>query len=250
MARKPYTMTQDLEIEKNLAVSGANIMNNAIVLGTFANASDYTLGGDLVLDTPTKIDKPDIYESNFVFTNDTLLASEFDITTGVVGLGTNVVLGHANVLTTGATTNDLENTIGEAKWLRANLCEMTAIFNIDDITDVNFDIGFYIDANNHVLLAFDTATDTNLMLQVTAAGSAERIDTGVPPVNGTDVKMKLIVAADGTPTLYLDDVLIDLSTLTEKMVAAAHKSHWMAETLVVAGAARVMTVSYVKIAQA
>lgn len=250
MARKPYKMTQDLEIVKNLAISGSNTMNDAFVQGTFTNASDYTLGGDLILETPTEIDKPDIYESNFVFTNDTLLASEFDVTTGVVGLGTNVVTGHANVLTTGATTNDLENTIGAAKWTRAKLCEMTAIFNIDDITDVNFDIGFYIDANNHVLLAFDTATDTNLMLQVTAAGSAERIDTGVPPVNGTDIKMKVVVAADGTPTLYLDDVEIDLSTLTEKMVATAHKARWLAETLVVAGAARVFTLSHIKIAQA
>lgn len=249
MPRKPYKLNDNVEIAKNLEITGNNSAANASFNGNFTNASDYTLGGDLILDTPTKIDKPDVYESNFVFTNDTLHASEFDITTGVVGLGTNVVTGHSNVLTSGATINDLENTIGDAKWLRANLCEMNAVFNIDDITDVNFNIGFYVDANNHVLLAFDTATDTNLMLQVTAAGSAERIDTGVPPVNGTDINMKIIITADGTPVLYINDSLINLSTLTEKMVAAAHKARWLIETLVVAGAARVFTLSYIKVAQ-
>ena len=248
MARKSYDLRKNVKFTKDLDIAGSNTSVGGDIDGGIDNAGDYTLVGDLTLETPTKIDKPHCYESNFVTVNDTLLADQFDITTGKVGAGTNAISGHANVLTTDAHTNDNENTIGEAIWTRAKLAEIAGVLNIDDITTVLFDLGFFIDANNHVLLQFNSATDTNLMLQVTEASAAERIDTGIPPVNGVDLKIKIIIDALGVPVLYINDVLIDTSALTKVMTAAAHKSHWLVTALTTA--ARVLTVSYVKIAQA
>lgn len=176
--RRPVKVMGDVAVGGNIAVTGVQ-----------------TITGDLQLNSETKLGAKltspavsgDIIHNAHVLVEDWLdmgatgLAYKYDVSTLLVGTGTNAVSAGTNVLTTSGTATHAEGTqlIGDPVRMGSKLTRLEyKALTLTTATDVKLNAGF-MNATKYARLRFDTATDTNFIFEFNDGSGAVTIDTGV-----------------------------------------------------------------------
>lgn len=188
------------------------------------------------------------YQDDFIISVDTEYILDWDLT-GVVGAGTNTVSvrpGWSEMVTGGA---GVDSESVQSFGLVNNILYAPRMESVVDLTNLvtqRFEWGFYIAANECVLIVYDVAIGANWVLQVDDTAGIETIDSLVP---GTvdPTKLEIAIEADGTVHWAINDVAMTEVGLTNQMTANPHYTWW--ELTDTAAAAHTVAVDYVIIEQ-
>lgn len=188
------------------------------------------------------------YQDDFSISVDTEYVLDWDLTT-VVGVGTNTVSvrpGWSEMVTGGAGV-DSESTQSFGLIIdRAFEPRMESVVEFTDLVTQRFEWGFYIAANECVTIVYDVAIGATWVLQVDDTAGIETIDSLVA-ATVDPTKLEIVVAADGTVTWAIDDVVMTVVGLTNQMTANPHYIWW--ESTDTAAAAHTTAVDYVIVEQ-
>lgn len=188
------------------------------------------------------------FQDDFTVSVDTEYVLDWDLTT-VVGLGTNTVSvrpGWSELVTGGAGVDSESTRSWGLSNYRAYAPRIESVVDLTNLVTQRFEWGFWAAANEYVLIAYDVAVGANWILQVDDTAGVETIDSTVAAtVNPT--KLEIRVAADGTVTWAIDDVVMTVVGLTNQMTANPHYTWW--ELTDTAAVAHTVAVDYVQIEQ-
>lgn len=224
------------------------IGGNVAVAGVVTQTGDLTMRGEANWLAGEPITNRWVHEENFSELTQAGLEGRMDVT-NVTGAGTNVVSNNTNVLTTDTNISDKESTtLKEATgpFLRAKTPRFFAKFKLTSVAGVEALLGFINAASDTIALVLDTATSPNFAIRLDD-GTSEDVDTGIEAVAGDTYEVDIKIAVDGTPTITIDGVAVDLSSSTKKMTANAHTMEYSVKAL--AAASKVLTVLRFRVSQ-
>lgn len=190
------------------------------------------------------------FQDDFTVSVDTEYILDWDLTT-VVGGGSNTVSvrpGWSELVTGGAGVDSESTRSWGLTNDRAFTPRIESVVELTNLVTQRFEWGFWAGAAEYVLIVYDVAVGagTNWILQVDDTTGVETIDSGIAAtVNPT--KLEIRVAADGTVTWAIDDVVMTVVGLTNQMTANPHYTWW--ELTDTAAAAHTVAVDYVQIEQ-
>lgn len=241
---------KNVKVEALQSTGDQVIGGNLSVTGAVTQTGNLTMNGETNWLAGTPITNRWIYEEDFSKLTQAGLAGKMDVS-NVTGLGTNVVSNNTNLLTTGTATNDKESTTlveATGPFLRAQTPRFYAKFKMGSVADIETLLGFINAASDTVAIVLDTATSPNFAIRLDD-GTSEDIDTGITPVIDTVYEVDISIAVDGTPTVKIDEVAVDLSSSTKKMTANAHTMEYSVKNLSVPAVAKTLTVVEFRVSQ-